>query len=77
VVPEKALIAVQGTYSLAVVGPDDKVQLRRVELGPATKGMQIITKGVAEGDRVVVEGVQKVSDGAPVDPKPAPTETAR
>lgn len=77
VVPEKALIAVQGTYSLAVVGPGNKVQLRRVELGPAAKGMQIITKGVAEGDSVVVEGVQKVSDGATVDPKPAPTETAR
>jgi len=77
VVPERALIAVQGTYSLAVVGPDNKVQLRRVELGPASKGMQIITKGVAEGDRIVVDGVQKVSDGALVDPKPAPTETAR
>jgi membrane fusion protein (multidrug efflux system) len=77
VVPERALIAVQGTYSLAVVGPDNKVQLRRVELGPASKGMQIIAKGVAEGDRIVVDGVQKVSDGALVDPKPAPTETAR
>jgi membrane fusion protein (multidrug efflux system) len=77
VVPERALIAVQGTYSLAVVGPDNKVQLRRVELGPASKGVQIITKGVAEGDRIVVDGVQKVSDGALVDPKPAPTETAR
>jgi membrane fusion protein (multidrug efflux system) len=77
VVPERALIAVQGTYSLAVVGDDNKVQLRRVELGPAAKGLQIITKGVAEGDRVVVEGVQKVSDGALVDPKPAPAETAR
>lgn len=77
VVPEKALIAVQGTYSLAVVGPGNKVQLRRVELGPAAKGMQIIEKGVAEGESVVVEGVQKVSDGATVDPKPAPTEAAR
>jgi membrane fusion protein (multidrug efflux system) len=77
VVPERALIAVQGTYSLAVVGADNKVQLRRVELGPAAKGLQIITNGVAEGDRIVVEGVQKVSDGATVDPKPAPAETAR
>lgn len=77
VVPERALIAVQGTYSLAVVGADNKVQLRRVELGPAAKGLQIITKGVIEGDSVVVEGVQKVSDGATVDPKPAPAETAR
>ena len=77
VVPEKALISVQGTYSVAVVGPNNKVQLHRVELGPSTSGMQIVTSGVVEGDRVVVEGLQKVSDGAPVDPQPQPTEIAR
>ena len=75
VVPERALISVQGTYSLAVVGADAKVQLRRVELGPAAKGLQIITKGVTEGESVVVDGVQKVSDGATVDAKPLPTQT--
>jgi membrane fusion protein (multidrug efflux system) len=72
VVPEKALISVQGTYSVAVVGPDNKVQLRKVELGPASHGTQIVTKGVVEGERIVVDGVQKVTDGATVDPKPAP-----
>ena len=72
VVPERALIAVQGAYSVAVVGADGKVQLRKVELGPATHGMQILTRGVAEGDRVVVEGVQKVADGTVVDARPAP-----
>jgi membrane fusion protein (multidrug efflux system) len=73
VVPEKALIPVQGTYSVAVVGPDNKVQLHKVELGAATGGLQIVTKGLSEGDRIVVEGVQKVSDGAVVEPKPAPS----
>jgi membrane fusion protein (multidrug efflux system) len=76
VVPEKALISVQGTYSLAVVGPDNKVQLHKVELGPASSGIQIVTRGVSEGDRIVVEGVQKVSEGATVDPKPAPAGNA-
>jgi membrane fusion protein (multidrug efflux system) len=77
VVPERALISVQGTFSVAVVGPDSKVQLRKVELGAAAKGMQIITKGVAEGDKVVVDGVQKVTDGATVDARPLPVETAK
>ncbi len=72
VVPDKALISVQGTYSVAVVGADNKVQLRRVELGPSSRGSQIVEKGIAEGERIVVEGVQKVTDGALVDPKPAP-----
>jgi membrane fusion protein (multidrug efflux system) len=74
VVPDKALISVQGTFSVAVVGADNKVQLRKVDLGPSTKGLQIIDKGVTEGERVIVEGVQKASDGALVDPRPAPTK---
>jgi membrane fusion protein (multidrug efflux system) len=72
VVPERALISVQGAYSVAIVGLDNKVQLRKVELGPASRGLQIITKGLAEGDRIVVDGVQKVSEGALVDARPAP-----
>jgi len=72
VVPEKALIPVQGTYSVGVIGPGDKVQLRRVDVGPSVQGVRIVEKGVAEGDRIVVEGVQKISDGAQVVPKPAP-----
>jgi membrane fusion protein, multidrug efflux system len=71
VVPEKALISVQGTYSVGVVGPDNKVQLRRLELGPSAKGLRIVSKGIAEGERIVVEGVQKISDGALVDAKAA------
>ena len=76
VVPEKALIPVQGTYSVGFVGGDNKVQMRRVELGPSAQGVRIVTKGLAEGDRIVVDGVQKISDGALVDPKPAPDGTA-
>ncbi len=72
VVPEKALISVQGSDSLAVVGPDDKIQLRHVELGPSVQGVRVVKSGVAEGERIVVEGVQKVAEGALVDPKPAP-----
>ncbi len=72
VVPEKALLSVQGAYSVGVVGPDNKVQLHRVEVGPSVQGQRVILSGLAEGDRIVVDGVQKVSDGALVDPKPAP-----
>jgi membrane fusion protein (multidrug efflux system) len=75
-VPEKALISVQGTYSLGVVGPDNKVSLRRVEVGPSVNGMRVIQSGINEGDSIVVEGVQKIADGATVDPKPAPPPVA-
>jgi membrane fusion protein (multidrug efflux system) len=76
IVPEKALVSVQGAYSVAVVGPDNKVQLHRVELGASVKGVRIVTSGVNEGDRIVVDGVQKAPDGATVDPKPAPPPSA-
>jgi membrane fusion protein (multidrug efflux system) len=76
VVPEKALVTIQGATSLWVVGLDGKVQLRRVEVGPSPRGLRVIASGVAEGDRVVVDGVQKVSDGAVVDAKPAPPQTS-
>jgi membrane fusion protein (multidrug efflux system) len=75
-VPEKALISVQGTYSLGVVGPDNKVKLERVEVGPSVQGMRVIQKGVMEGDRIVVDGIQKISNGAVVAPKPAPPPVA-
>jgi membrane fusion protein, multidrug efflux system len=72
VVPERALINVQGTYSVGVVGPDNKVQLRKVDVGASVKGVRIVEKGLNEGDRIVVDGVQKITDGALVDPRPAP-----
>ena len=71
-VPDKALIPMQGTFSVAVVGSDDRVRLHRVDLGPNAGGIQIIDRGVSEGDRVVVEGIQKATDGALVDPRPLP-----
>jgi len=71
-VPERALITLQGTYSVAVVGPDNKVSLRRIEVGPSAAGERIVTGGLSEGERIVADGTQKVADGAVVDPRPAP-----
>jgi membrane fusion protein (multidrug efflux system) len=76
IVPEKALINVQGSYSIAVVGKDHKVKLRQVDLGPPARGLRIVLKGVNEGETIVVDGVQKVSDDSLVNPKPAPAPVA-
>jgi membrane fusion protein (multidrug efflux system) len=70
-IPEKALISVQGSYSVGVVDADNKVHLHRVEVGPSVQGMRIIDKGLDAGERIVVDGVQKITDGAAVDPHPA------
>lgn len=76
VVPEAALVQVQGTYSLAVVGADSKVKLHRVEVGPAAGPARVVTSGVDVGDKVVVDGVQKVSDGTTVVAELMPTAMA-
>jgi membrane fusion protein (multidrug efflux system) len=72
VVPEKALIFMQGRYSVGVVDDSGKVTLRSVELGARTLGVREVKSGLSEGETIVVEGVQKISDGSQVKPEPAP-----
>jgi membrane fusion protein (multidrug efflux system) len=67
-VPQKAVVELQGSYQVAVVGNDNKVSLRTVSVGERTGAMWIIDEGLKPGERVVVEGVQKVRDSMPVKP---------
>jgi len=76
VVPQRAVSDLQGTKQLAVVGAEDKVDVRSVRAGPIWGTLQVIDQGVAAGDRVIVEGLQKVRQGMVVAPKPAPPELA-
>jgi membrane fusion protein (multidrug efflux system) len=69
VVPQRALSEMQGNFQVAVVGPDNKVSIRTVKPGARTGNMVVITEGVQPGERVVVEGLQKVKDGMIVNPK--------
>ncbi|HKE15645.1 MAG TPA: efflux RND transporter periplasmic adaptor subunit [Kofleriaceae bacterium] len=74
-VPQRAVTELQGNYQVAVVGPDKKAMVRPVELGEQVGSMWIVEKGVSAGDSVVAEGVQKVKDGAPVNPKPVQADS--
>ena len=71
-VPEKGLVSVQGQFSAAVVGPDNKVSFKKLELGSSTNGMRIVKSGLSGGEKIIVDGLQRVTDGATVDPHPAP-----
>ena len=73
IVPQAAVSEVQGSFSVAVVLSDDKVQIRRVEVGPRVGTRWIINSGVTAGERVITEGLQKVTDGMLVKPEVAPT----
>jgi membrane fusion protein (multidrug efflux system) len=67
-VPYRAIIELQGTYQLAVVDADNKVHIQSVRLGERTGDLCIIEDGVKWGQRVVVEGLQTIRDGAIVSP---------
>jgi RND family efflux transporter MFP subunit len=69
-VPQRAVTELQGTYQIAVVGKDDKVAIRPVKVGARVGTMWVIEDGVAAGEKVVAEGVQKVGDGVAVTPVP-------
>lgn len=53
-----------------VIGEDEKAELRPVEAGRVVGDRWIITKGISAGDKVIVEGFQKLRPGAPVSGTP-------
>jgi len=80
-VPQPAVIEVQGQYQLIVVTPDKKAVFRPVKVGERVGSNWIITEGLKPGEQVVVEGIQKIQaaagqapqlarEGIPVTPKP-------
>ena len=75
-VPQEAVLETQGQYQVAIVGSDDKVTMRTVVVGQQAGGLQIIEKGVSPGERVITEGLQKVSDGMEVKPQSVRPEPA-
>jgi RND family efflux transporter MFP subunit len=74
-VPQRAVIELQGNYLVAVVGNDNKVMLRPVKVGERAGPLWIVDEGLKPGERVVVEGVQKVRDGSVVSPTVVNTST--
>jgi RND family efflux transporter MFP subunit len=69
-VPQRAVSELQGGYQVAVVGADNKVDVRSVTVGDRVDHRWIIASGLSAGDSVVVEGVQRMRTGVHVNPKP-------
>jgi membrane fusion protein (multidrug efflux system) len=69
-IPQEAVMELQGTRLVAVVDSGDKIAIRPVQLGETIGHDWIVREGVKPGERVVVEGLQKVRQGMQVDPKP-------
>jgi RND family efflux transporter MFP subunit len=72
-VPDVAIGADQGGRYVLVVGNDNVVEQRKVEVGPRVEELRVIEKGLTPDDRVVVAGVLRAIPGQKVDPQ---TQTA-
>ena len=70
-IPQRAVIELQGSHQVAVVGDDSKVSIRPVTVAERVGNLWIVTDGLKAGERVVVEGLMKVRDGATVKAVPA------
>jgi membrane fusion protein (multidrug efflux system) len=73
-VPQLAVQERQGLYSVMVVKPDATVEQRTVKAGERVGNLWIIDSGVKPGEKVIVEGLQKVQPGAKVVAKVVKTE---
>ena len=75
-IPQRAVLDLQGTYQVYVLDADDTVSVRDVTPGPRSGSDWVISKGLAAGEKIVVEGLQKVRSGVKVVAKPAPPSEA-
>jgi membrane fusion protein (multidrug efflux system) len=74
-VPQRAVMELQGSYQVAVVEPDNKVHIQPVRVGERSGPLWIVQEGLHPGQRVVVEGTQKVREGTLVNPTNFQPET--
>ena len=75
-VPQRAVQDLQGVHQVAVVGADETVDVRTVQVDARVGSLWIITKGLKAGERVIVEGVDRVRAGQKVRPaSSAPSDT--
>jgi multidrug efflux pump subunit AcrA (membrane-fusion protein) len=70
VVPRTAVVRVEDGYQVYVAEPDGRdawvAAARTVTLGPADRGMVVITNGLKPGDRIITVGQQKINPGEAV-----------
>ncbi len=69
VVPQRAVMETQGLFRVAVVADDGTVELRQVEMGPRIDGEWIVDSGLSAGERIALDGLQRMRTGLKVVPK--------
>jgi membrane fusion protein (multidrug efflux system) len=68
-VPQRAVIETQGLFQVAVVADDDTVELRQVQMGPRIDDEWIVDSGLEAGERIALDGLQRLRTGIRVVPR--------
>jgi membrane fusion protein (multidrug efflux system) len=74
-IPQRCVSELQGIQRVFVVGNNNKIEERRIERGPAIGSNWLILDGLNAGEKVVYEGLQRVSDGVEVKPEVVTADT--
>ncbi len=69
-ISERAVGTDQSKKFVMVVGEDNKAAYREVTLGGTVEGQRIVTAGLSAGERIVVNGLQRIRPGSLVEPQP-------
>src|SRR5215467_13372936 len=72
-IPQAAVTEQQGSYLVDVVGSDNRIDVRQVQVGERTGTMWVIQRGLNAGERVVVQGQQNLKPGTEVQTRPFQT----
>lgn len=68
-VPQRSVVELQGTFNVLVVNDKNTVENRRINAGSTIKDFWLVKEGLAPGERVIYEGLQKVKEGQTVVPE--------
>jgi membrane fusion protein (multidrug efflux system) len=68
-IPQRCVVELQGTFSVYVLGAENKTQMKEIKVGPKIESFWLIREGLKSGEKVVYEGLQKIKDGTVVEAK--------
>lgn len=67
-IPQRSVMEMQGIHNVYVINNENKVELRRITVGPTIDSFWLVKEGLKNGEKVVYEGLQKVKPGMTVNP---------
>jgi membrane fusion protein (multidrug efflux system) len=74
-VPQQAVSELQGSFQAAIVDRNNAVNIQAIKVGDQIGSSWVILDGLNPGDRVIVDGIQKVTTGMHVIPKESPQKS--